>query len=165
MAKAYLFTLLGLVLMTTSIDASISDNLANHISAMQEGDHLSVRYTFEGCFGRYHDGLIEMEMIEGSIRYKNHSYADKKAEAFTQSGSFPKAILISRLKSASQLNSRTIYGNQINYEINATGQEPLRGTDRIEQRNFIKIFHPFSSFQQDQDQMIIPGLSTGGFVK
>lgn len=151
--------------MTASVNASISEDLVAQINKMQEGDQLSLRYTFEGCFGRYHDGLIEMEMIEGIIHYKNHSYADQKAEAFTQAGSYPRAALISRLKSTSQLDSKTIYGNQINYEINATGQRSVRGTDRIEQRNFITIFHPFSTFDKNQDQMIIPGLSTGGFVK
>ena len=162
--KNYFLTLLGLLLATGGIQASILDDLQAHINMMQDGDQLTLSYAFEGCFGPYHHGRIEMEMKQGTIYYKNHSYADKKAKAFTQSGSYAKNVVVSKLASAAQNASKTIYGNRINYGID-DGHKVIKGSDSIEQSNFVKIFHPYSAFIKDQDEMVIPGLSTGGFVK
>jgi len=162
--KKYFLTLFGLLLAAGGIQASLLEDLQTHVHMMQDGDQLTLSYTFEGCFGPYHHGEIEMEMKGGTIHYKNHSYANKKTEAFTQSGNYTKRTLISKLESAAQNASKTIYGNRINYRID-DGHKASQGSDSIEHSEFVKIFHPYQTFLKDQDEMVIPGLSTGGFVK
>ncbi len=162
--KKHLLLYSLLVLFSAPIWASITDDLRDQINRMRDGETITLDYGFEGCYGPYHQGQIEITLADNIFHYKNHSYADKEAEAFTQSGQYQRRVLMQKLAQADHKMSSTVYGNRLNYQIKSQNNS-VTGSDRIERRHFIDIFHPFPTFMEENKQEVIPQLKTGGFVR
>jgi hypothetical protein len=143
---------------------SVIPDLRDHLAGLNDGDKLSFEYSFEGCYGPYHHGRIDFNAVADTIFYTEKSYDDKGQEGLSQSGKYERSRLLDLLTQSEKTKSEEIYRNTITYLISINADEKLRGADRIEQRHFIGIFQPFSSVFQKEQNKVIPGLQTGGFV-
>ncbi|MBX2815813.1 MAG: hypothetical protein KTR24_07440 [Saprospiraceae bacterium] len=139
--------------------------IADEVAILQEGDTLKVIYTFEGCYGPYHHGEIFMTLKGGEIHSLSKSYSDRSKAPMVESNVVAQGRLVGNLDEAGKKESSEILGNVINFRI-MMGEEMLhRGKDRIAQRHFIEVFHPFTSTFQPTQRPLIPKISTGGFVR
>ena len=143
---------------------SVIDDLHDHLAGIDEGETLNLEYSFEGCYGPYHHGRIDLRYMSDTIYFVQKSFDDKGEEGLTQSGKYQRSQLLDLLKQSVRSKSKEILGNTITYRITINNQERLKGADRIEQRHFIEIFQPFSSVFSNDQNPVIPGLKTGGFV-
>ena len=144
--------------------ASVILDLADEIAVMQEGDQLHLGYTFEGCYGPYHRGSFDLTMLEDTVHFVSKSYDGDSKEPFVEAGKYHRDRLGALLDEASKEQSTEILGNVINYQISSHGQIHQKGTDRIAQRHFIELFHPFTSLFKSKEDFVIPKISSGGFV-
>ena len=143
---------------------SLVEDVSDHLSAMETGDELLFEYSFEGCYGPYHHGTIHFTAEHDTIHYLEKSFDDKGDQGISQSGKYHREDLLDLLAKSKERNSKEILGNTITYRISRDGVEMTKGADRIEQRHFIEIFHPFSNVFPISKTSVIPGLKTGGFV-
>ena len=159
--------LILILLITTfyqAIQASVVEDLAAEIAILDDGEHLLLEYTFEGCFGPYHHGTVFVESKNGALHYLTKSFDDKNKPGISQAGKYEKEELLALLEKAREKNSNTVFGNAISYRLSRDEQEILRNDDHIEQRHFIELFQPFTSIFPPKNKDIIPKISSGGFV-
>jgi len=145
--------------------ASVIEDLSEQIVDLRDGDIAILDYQFRGCYGPYHRGTIEMQLVGDEIHYTSRSFDDKGNQALAQAGKYKRKYLIKLLDEAAKEQRSEVYGNTIEYKINASNRPTLDGADKIEQRHFIEIFEPFTSIFKPKEQDIIPRVSSGGFVK
>ncbi|NND31034.1 MAG: hypothetical protein HKN76_00495 [Saprospiraceae bacterium] len=143
---------------------AVIEDLTDQILQMRNGDLLKMEYNFAGCFGPYHHGSIEMEMKADTIYYLSSSFDDKGKQPFNQSGKYHRDQLIKMLKKAQKQKSNEVLGNTISYRLISNGDIAVEGADKIEQRHFIELFHPFSNIFQKKTPDLIPKINNGGFV-
>jgi hypothetical protein len=141
----------------------VVDDLRDHIEGMEQGKEMLLEYSFEGCYGPYHHGTIEMRLENDTVYFVEKSYDHQGENAITQAGKYHRERLLDLLQKAQKRNSGEIYGNTITYRISSGSGEVMTGADRIEQRHFIELFHPFTSIFPSNGKEVIPGLKTGGF--
>ncbi len=152
---------LGIVSLPAS---SVIEDLMEQVDRMAENDKITLDYTFEGCFGPYHHGRIKMVLKADTIYYINHSYDGNNTEPLSQAGKYQKNHLMELLEAEKKKAASTVIGNTIDYKIKSDEEEITHGSDHIEQRNFIELFHPLTSIFKPEKKSIIPKLSSGGFV-
>ena len=145
-------------------EGSVIIDLADEIALMQDGDRLHLGYTFEGCYGPYHRGGFDLTMERDTIYFVSNSYDNNEKEPFVESGKYHRDRLVELLDLAKTEESSEILGNVINYKIAAGEKIYHEGTDRIAQRHFIELFHPFTSIFKPKEEFAIPKISSGGFV-
>ena len=143
---------------------NLIDDLTTQLLTMQEEENILVTYTFEGCYGPYHHGTIDMHLKNDTIYFVERSYDDQGKKELTQSGRYHREHLIDKLNQASKKKSPEILGNRINYRISKGNELVSETWDRIEQQHFIDIFRPFSSVFTKRGSELLPGLKKGGFV-
>ena len=143
---------------------AVIEDLTDQVVQMQEGDVLKMEYNFEGCFGPYHHGSIEMELSADTVYYLSSSFDDKGEQPLNQAGKYHRDQLIKMLKKAQKKKSSEVLGNTISYRLISNGDTTVEGADKIEQRHFIELYHPFSSIFIPKSADIIPKVSSGGFV-
>ncbi len=143
---------------------TVIEDLSDQISGMKEGDKMMLEYSFEGCYGPYHHGTIDMSFKNDTIFYVEKSFDHTGKNAITQAGRYDRKQLLDLLRQAGKKKSDEVLGNTITYRISSGSMEILKGADRIEQRHFIELFHPFTSIFPPAQEEVIPGLKTGGFV-
>jgi len=144
--------------------SSVIEHLADEIAVMQEGDDLHIGYTFEGCYGPYHRGSFDLLLQQDTIHFVSKSYDSNEKEPFVESGKYHRDRLVDLLDEAKKEESSEILGNVINYAISSQGETYHKGSDRIAQRHFIELFHPFTSLFKPKKEFAIPKISSGGFV-
>ncbi len=155
------FTLILAALMLMSF--GVVDDLRDHIGGMEPGETMLLEYSFEGCYGPYHHGTIEMRLENDTVYFVEKSFDHDGRNAIIQSGKYHREQLLNLLQKTSRKNSSEIYGNTITYRLSTSAGEIITGADRIEQRHFIELFHPFTSIFSLDEKEVIPGLKTGGF--
>ncbi len=145
--------------------ASVIEDLSEQVQYLDEGDIAIMDYQFRGCYGPYHRGTIELQLVGDEVHYTSRSFDDKGKQALAQAGKYKRKYLIKLLEEAAKEQRSEVYGNTIEYKISASNRATLDGADKIEQRHFIEIFEPFTSIFKPKEQDIIPRVSSGGFVK
>lgn len=161
--KSTIFSLsaLGFLLLSSF---TIIEDLSDQVSGMKEGDKMLLEYSFEGCYGPYHHGTIDMSFKNDTIFYVEKSFDHTGKNPITQAGKYERSKLLHLLNQAGKKKSDEVLGNTITYRLSSDSREILKGADRIEQRHFIELFHPFTSIFPPAQEEVIPGLKTGGFV-
>ncbi len=151
MAKDLLIILCSLLYLGQAQASGIFSSLIGQIENLHDGDRLLVEYSFEGCFGPYHHGSIEMILKGDSIHFLERSFDHNDREGISQSGKYERTDLIKLLEKKGEQRSSEIYGNVLNYRFILDGQLLEKGADRIEQRHFISLFQPLTSIFTDPD--------------
>ncbi len=146
------------------IAGTILDDLRDRIDLLENGDQITLTYTFEGCYGPYHHGEIEMSLVDDTIYYEHRSFDDQGKNPFVQSGKYDRLFLLNQLGKYIHESASTILGNKINYEITDDISKLVEGSDRIEHRKFVELFQPLVNVFGSDKESIVPKLRTGGFV-
>lgn len=150
--------------MTNLFAGAVIEDLTDQVVQMRDGDILKMEYNFAGCFGPYHHGSIEMELRADTVYYLSSSFDEKGKQPFNQAGKYHHEYLIKLLKKAQKKKSSEVLGNTISYRLISNGDVTVEGADKIEQRHFIELYHPFSSIFKPKSADIVPKVSSGGFV-
>ena len=143
---------------------AVIEDLIDQVGHLHSGDVLKMEYNFAGCFGPYHHGSIEMELIEDTVYFLSSSFDEKGGQPFNQSGKYQRDQLLQLLKKTLSRKSTEVLGNTISYRIILNDNMVVEGADKIEQRHFIELFHPFSNIFQKRTPDFIPNINNGGFV-
>ena len=159
--------LLGLILLlslsTDSGSANIINDMEKSIHSLSDKDAAIITYSFEGCYGAYHHGTIQLTRSQDTLFFHEQNFDDKGKAGISQSGYLLYSQLDQTLGQLKKERSKEILGNRINYTIE-TPTESIKGVSDIQQSHFIKIFHPFTNVFPEKKEKILPGVRTGGFV-
>ena len=132
---------------------SVIVDLEDQIIQLEEGEKVIMKYNFVGCFGPYQKGSFEFTLQEDTIQYLSKSFDNKSGQSINQAGQYDRAHLLQLLEDAKGKKSSEILGNSIHYEFKLSEQGTKTGTDYIDQRHFIQLFHPFTSFLNSDEKM------------
>lgn len=145
-----LFTILCVVCIgLSSAMGSVIDDLIGQITSLKESESMTMTYNFVGCYGAYQKGTIEFILRNDSIHYLSKSFDPELKKSINQSGYYPKKIILDLLRKAKEVLSEEVLGNAIHYRFKREGEKIYKGHDSIDQKHFIELFHPFSSFLQN----------------
>ncbi len=125
---------------------SVIGDLESKILDLEESEELVMKYTFVGCFGPYHQGSFHLTMKKDTIHYLSKSIDKSTGQSINQAGKYARSHLLILLAESKNQAASEILGNSIHYQFETNGELMDKGTDYIDQRHFIEIFHPFTSF-------------------
>ena len=128
----------------TQVQAGVIDDLIMQVQGLEQGEQLEFKYHFVGCYGVYEKGTIRFNVQSDSVYYLSSSFDPQTNNYINQSGKLRKDHLIQALEESKSGQSEEILGNAIHYSFKGTRNSD--GYDHIDQKHFIEIFHPFSTF-------------------
>ncbi len=143
-----IFTILG---WTSSVlsQKSITLDLIAQLNQLEDDEELVMTYHFVGCFGAYHKGTITMLKEQDNLSFTSRSF-DAQAKKYTdQTATRNIYHLTEALHEAGAKKSPEILGNSIHYTFRKEKNIVVKGFAYIDQRHFIELFHPFSSFSNN----------------
>lgn len=146
MKYKYLLIIFSIIGWSSLQANSVIGDLESKIVALEEGESLIMKYTFVGCFGPYHQGSFHMTVENDTIHYLSKSVDKSTGQSINQAGKYARAHLLKLLAESKDQAASEILGNSIHYQFETNGELVDKGTDYIDQRHFIEIFHPFTSF-------------------
>ena len=143
---------------------AVITDLIEHLIVLEDSESMTLHYTFEGCYGVYQRGTIIFSRQVDTISYLSKSYDPDQQKSINQRGRYSIRQLIEILENEKLKKSEEILGNVINYQFESTRGFGVKRIDRIDQKHFIKLFHPFTSFLQTDKfkKKLSPSLRTPG---